>query len=324
MLRDWFTHFSEIFADREAWARFLFSPAGQWTVFGLALLLALFLLWITVRRRRRALENLGLSKLKRELTEAFKHKRVSHRIKITERSDTPIDIGPLPELPHTIDVTEVNASLAAGEIKAYADTLPAPVLLRKLPFTQRAGLHPASARTGAIAIEAVFVSEGLRETLRTSPDPVVKLLPFMPESIGTLMSMEKKACEGPWIEATPHALIRTDDGVLVVTSDAQSALGVPITPEAHWKEKIPLASLLEALLNALIVSRTLGKPTAPLLLLNGVVCFLRIDDAFIETLLAPAPQAHRFTSDFLQGAPMRASHYAQLLAATLSAAPERR
>ena len=321
MLRDWFTRFTEMFADREAWARFLFSPEGQWAVFGLALLFTFFLLWLTVRRRRQALENLGLSKLKRELTEAFKHTPVSHRIKITERSDTPIDIGPLPELPHTIDVTEVNASLAAHEIKAFADTLPAPVLLRKLPFTQRAGLQPVSARTGAIAIEAVFISEGLREMLRTSSDPVVKLLPFMPEGIATQMTLEKKACVGPWVEATPQALIRTVDGVLVVTSDVQSSLGVPITPETHWNEKIPLASLLETLLNALIVSRTLGESTAPLLLLNGVVCFLRIDDAFIETLLAPAANAHRFTSDFLNGAPMRTSHYAQLLAATLSAAP---
>lgn len=264
---------------------------------GVFLVLILFWAWC---RHRRALENLGLARRKRELNEYFDEEAFTLVSESAESSATFTS----PDFP---PIGETNS-----EEPVVLDDVPA--LLPKLPFCRRAGLTTSHAERFSLNIEAVFFDPRLANELTHD---ALRLLPFLPS--GELLTEAPQSFNRGHLFAEPGKLIRVEGGLTVVRLlEAPLGSSATLTATPGWEWRVPTEALLTALLDALVVSHATQIPCASVLRMSGAALFLRPNDTLVNRLLEREQSALTFIQPMLGHAKLTTERYAQLMAVALA------
>lgn len=316
--------------------RFMHSDLGVWVFWGgIAALFLLLGLWL-LRRRRLALENLGLPKLRRELSDIFGQRKEPG----TDEEEEPVlareeTVDPLPQTdplladnpaPQSSELREPVLGNVPAQVPAPAPVYAQPPvsavhvlstyempddippLLDRLPFEPRAGLSTGRWLREDMKVEAVFVSEALEASLKDNS--ALELLPFVPQA----RSVEQFNNIYRWgaLIAQPHALLQTEGMNVVVT---RSVLPQHFDAQNGWQNALRDDELLLAVLNALVVSHELNTPCAAVLAASGVRFFLRPSAQLVEDLVREQGRACDFAMSVSKRNTLSAVIYASLFAA---------
>lgn len=286
--------------SKEELLAWLLSQEGQtFMLYAAGVFLVLILFWAW-RRHRRALENLGLARRKRELNEYFDEEAFTLVSESAESSATFTS----PDFP---PIGETNS-----EEPVVLDDVPA--LLPKLPFCRRAGLTTSHAERFSLNIEAVFFDPRLANE---PTHDALRLLPFLPS--GELLTEAPQSFNRGHLFAEPGKLIRVEGGLTVVRLlEAPLGSSATLTATPGWEWRVPTEALLTALLDALVVSHATQIPCAPVLRMSGAALFLRPNDTLVNRLLEREQSALTFIQPMLGHAKLTTERYAQLMAVALA------
>ncbi len=306
---------------------FFSTEKGQWVLWaGVIFLLLLIVLWI-LRRRARSLNNLGLSRVRRE----WLHNVVERSEPVREMPDDgirakeePLELLALPTPAATpaplaestpAPVSQPQAVVyepqrapepALHPVEPIADDIPA--LLGRLPFCQRPGLTTGSAVLAGMRVEAVFVDKALQSSLAN--DAGLSHLPFVPEA-RVSESFDNIYRRGALI-AQPSAICEIETGLAVIT---KSVITTPLSAQMDWARVLRTDELFLTLLNAMVVAHELNTPCAPILECQGARFFLRPAEELVIEFIAQQEAAQHFAMGISKRQTLNTVIYATLLAA---------
>ncbi len=306
-------HLTAELPSKEALAAFVFSERGTWTVVLLALIALLLLIAWRLHARRVALENLGLPRLRRELSDLFKLRQEP----LDEAVETDIialeGVSPAVQSAQSASATGASTPMQGTSLDraphVTADMAPddVPQLMGRLAFEPRAGLGTAAATLGEIRVDAVFVSDALLGSLS---DAALKLLPFAPEA-HFHPSFNNVYHRGVLI-AQPRAVLAVAGGMAVVTESVQSG---PLSPDHNWVRQLRQDELILAILNAMVVAHELNVPCAPILAFDGARLLLRPSTSLVLALVREQARAIEFALSLSKRNSLTTIVYASLFAA---------
>ncbi len=143
-------------------------------------------------------------------------------------------------------------------------------LLLSLPFRPIEGLTTGHANFCGMSIEAVFFPGAVNGLA----NPVERIVPFLPPEACTLLFKEsdRATFRAGDLFAQPDAVIRIPGGLVSV--EYKSKGGRNDDPE-RWAEQIREKDLLQAVVNALVLSAETQEPVAAILRTHNAAYFLR-------------------------------------------------
>lgn len=143
-------------------------------------------------------------------------------------------------------------------------------LLLSLPFLPIEGLTTGHANFCGMSIEAVFFPAAVNGLT----NPVERIVPFLPPEACTLLFKEsdRATFRAGDLFAQPDAVIRIPGGLVSV--EYKSKGGRNDDPE-RWTEQIREKDLLQAVVNALVLSAEAKEPVAAILRTHNAAYFLR-------------------------------------------------
>lgn len=311
---------------------FFASEKGHWLVWaGLGLFLLLVILW-ALRRKRHALNNLGLSRVRREWLHTVSDKRepvtytVDDGIRANEEPPEPLPttpqrMAPLPPIPSAPAATPV-ATPASAPAQSPTPVEPAfaavhdtpddiPPVLGRLPFCRRPGLQTASVTLPELPdlkVEAVFVDAKLLESFQQ--EPALWQLPFVPEA--TLLTRFDNVYRRGALIAQPSAIAQVSTGLAVITNAVSTT---PLTLTDGWALALRPDELLLATINAMVVAHELSQPCAPILSFPGARLFLRPSPSLVTELVLRQGAAQAFAMSVSHRQTLNSVIYATLFAA---------
>ena len=309
--------------SQETMRVFFSTEKGQWVLWaGVIFLLLLIVLWI-LRRRTRSLNNLGLSRIRREWlhTIAKRSEPVKEMpddgIRAKEEPLEPLALPTAAPVPTPEPSPAVTPSAPAYEPQRAPEPALSPAepiahdippLIGRLPFCQRPGHTTASAVLAGMRVEAVFVDEQLQSSL--AGDAGLSHLPFVPAATVS-ESFDNIYRRGALI-AQPTALCEIETGLAVIT---KSVITAPLSSQMDWARVLRTDELFLTLLNAMVVAHELNTPCAPILESHGARFFLRPAEELIIEFIAQQEAAQRFAMGISKRQTLNTVIYATLLAA---------
>lgn len=223
------------------------------------------------------------------------------------------------------EIAGANAAARAASTSATTSTAPAAPetlpsvrlgeLLLSLPFRPIEGLTTGHANFCGMSIEAVFFPA---DAVNALANPVERLVPFLPTEACTLLFKEsdRATFRSGDLFAQPDAVIRIPGGLVSV--EYKSKGGRNDDPE-HWTERIREKDLLQAVVNALVLSAETNEPVAAILRTHNAAYFLRPTaelKRIVELSVEPACAMLRSAGNTRLG--IGASDLAGMLAVTVS------
>lgn len=169
--------------------------------------------------------------------------------------------------------TSVATATAVSSAPAAPEAHPAVRLgdlLLSLPFRPIEGLTTGHANFCGMSIEAVFFPAAVNGLT----NPVERIVPFLPPEACTLLFKEsdRATFRAGDLFAQPDAVIRIPGGLVSV--EYKSKGGRNDDPE-RWAEQIREKDLLQAVVNALVLSAEAKEPVAAILRTHNAAYFLR-------------------------------------------------
>ena len=187
--------------------------------------------------------------------------------------------------PTAADAVRGGAAVSAAPVISSAPAASAPAapvapealpavrlgdLLLSLPFRPIEGLTTGHANFCGMSIEAVFFPTAVNGLA----NPVERIVPFLPPEACTLLFKEsdRATFRAGDLFAQPDAVIRIPGGLVSV--EYKSKGGRNDDPE-RWAEQIREKDLLQAVVNALVLSAETQEPVAAILRTHNAAYFLR-------------------------------------------------
>ena len=180
--------------------------------------------------------------------------------------------------------------------------------LETLPFRMRQGLKTAHADLIGISVEAVFFDP---ESINRLSDPVLRLVPFLPDGELLARESDRKTFRMGSLHAQPDAVIQTDSGLLSV--EYKSRGGRSDDP-SDISRSLRTQDLLQTLIEAMVLSTSQNRPVAPLLRTHNAVYFLRPERRIMKLLSENIVPAEDFLAPYSTQSGISASDYASLCA----------
>ncbi|MBP3439252.1 MAG: hypothetical protein J6K46_08060 [Sutterella sp.] len=305
---------------------------------GVALVLVLLLavLLLAFRARSRRPENIGLRRIEADYGEAAPEDRVEpglpepdwdpleetqERQLLTERIREPESPAGevMPPVPSGRPASQepVRPAEPAPEPAAQAEQPVPPRFVRStppwhflqtLPFAMRRGLTTAHVDMLGIGVEAVFFPP---EAVSSQSDPVRRLLPFLPDGEILYREADRKTFSMGSLFAQPDAVIEIDTGLIALEYKSRGGReDNPADPASTLRPK----DLLQTLIEAMVLSVSTGRPTAPVLRTQNAAYFLRPERRIMTLLADRIAAAEAFVSPYSPRRGISAADYAALCA----------
>ena len=187
----------------------------------------------------------------------------------------------------------------------YRET-PAWSFLETLPFRMRQGLKTMHTDIVGIGVEAVFFDP---MTINRLSDPVMRLVPFLPDGEILVRESDRKTFRMGSLHAQPDAVIETSAGLLSVEYKSKGGRSDDPTDLRH---SIRTKALLQTLIEAMVLSSAMRRPVAPILRTHNAVYFLRPERRIMKLLSESIVSAEDFISPYSTQPGISASDYAAL------------
>ncbi|MDY4162795.1 MAG: hypothetical protein SOX97_04325 [Sutterella sp.] len=300
----------------------------------LVLVLLLTVLVLALRARSRRPENIGLRRIEADYGEAPAEERVEpglpepdwdpleeteDRQKLTERIREPevrtgIDEPPVQtERPAAQEPVRPTAPAPDSAVQAEKPAAPKFVrgtppwrFLQTLPFAVQRGLTTAHVDMLGIGVEAVFFPP---EAASAQSDPVRRLLPFLPDGEILYREADRKTFSMGSLYAQPDAVIEIETGLIALEYKSRGERDDnPADPASTLRPK----DLLQTLIEAMVLSVSTGRPTAPVLRTHNAAYFLRPERRIMSLLADRIAAAEDFVSPYSPRRGISAADYAAL------------
>ncbi len=225
----------------------------------------------------------------------------------------PPEETPSPEPPVLRPATPSEAERIASTI-VPAQSTPRALgeLLLTLPFRSRPELTTLHADACGMSIEAIFFPA---EVINAIASPVTRLIPFLPAEQAEILFSEsdRRTFRSGKLFAQPDAVINTPGGLVSLEYKSK---GGREDDRGAWLEKLREKDMLQALINAMVLSAETERPAAAILRTHNAVYFLRPSKEVRRFIEAGVEEADRFLRAFDAKRPsgVSASEYAGLLA----------
>ncbi len=178
--------------------------------------------------------------------------------------------------------------------------------LETLPFRMRQGLKTMHTDIVGIGVEAVFFDP---LTVNRLSDPVMRLVPFLPDGEILVRESDRKTFRMGSLHAQPDAVIDTTAGLLSVEYKSKSGRSDDPT---DLRRSIRTKDLLQTLIEAMVLSSAMRRPVAPILRTHNAVYFLRPERRIMKLLSESIVPAEDFISPYSTQQGISASDYAAL------------
>lgn len=245
-------------------------------------------------KRRRSNAPIGLARLKEETevwTAGLPSEPVLLEANAEEAPHDPVSAPPEPAFERT-----------APEPAAEPTAAPSPIdsgrILLTLPFEAKPGLRTAHAELLGCGVEAVFFDP---EKMNALEDERLRLVPFLPASMGSLLAREsdRQTFRAGPLTAQPDAVIELENGLIALEFKSK---GGRLDDPLRWAEAFREKDLLQTVAAALVLSVQTGRPAAPILRTMNAVYFIRPHRDMLELLKRSVLPAERFMIEALAGA----------------------